>query len=66
MFTNYGISHEYPTNIPSHKVVPRISHPIKLSHPIPVPYRYKDMGSGPYLPILYHGPIPSHVGYPVG
>ena len=24
------------------------------------------MGSGPYFPILYHSPIPSHVGYPIG
>ncbi len=56
----------YPKNIPSHKVVPRITYPTKKSHPIPVLYRYKDMGSGPNLPILSHGPIPSHVGYPVG
>ncbi len=56
----------YPKNIPSYKVVLPKSYPTKKSHPIPVLYRYKDMGLGPDLPILSHGPIPSHVGYPVG
>ncbi len=56
----------YPKNILSYKVVLRITYPTKKSYPIPIPYRYKDMGSGPNLPILSHGPISSHVGYPVG